>query len=96
MFSKISLESKGEDPLQELEQAQSWPETQVGAQEVEEIIEVEADQGGPLGGDTLGEAQHEGGEVGLKGRVETLQHSGRGPQAGQGAARGCDPSQNVN
>ena len=73
VFSKISLESAGEDPLQDLEQAQSRPEPQVGAQKVEEIIEVEPDQGGPLGGDRLGEAHHKRGHVGLKRRVETLQ-----------------------
>ena len=95
MFSKVSLESAVDDPLQELEQAKARPEAQVGAQKVEEIIEVEADQSSSLGGDSLGEAQYNCGEVGLKRRVETLHHRDRGPQAGAEAARGFDPRQNV-
>ena len=59
VFSEIGLKSEGEKPLQELEETQPRPEPQVGAQEVEEIIEVESVQAGLLRGHSLGEAEQE-------------------------------------
>ena len=59
VFSKIGVKSEGEEPLQELEETQPRPEPQVGAQEVEEIIEVESVQAGLLRGHSLGEAEQE-------------------------------------
>ena len=87
VFSKISLKTDPLDPLDELEESQSRPEPEVGAQEVEKIIEVEAVQAGPLGRDSLGESQHKRGLICLGGGLETLQHWGSGPEVGQQAAK---------
>ena len=96
VFSEISLKTEGHDPLDELEESQSRPEPEVGAQKVEKIIEVEAVQAGPLGRDSLGESQHKRGLICPGGGVETLQYWGSGPEAGQQAARVLDPGQKMN